>query len=151
MSDGHGGYRKPEKPAAVSGPGKYSQRTDGGPGKQPVREMTGGSYGEGKELADLQSAAPMSDTSGLPAPSGGMEFPGVDMSGITQLGADTERPYEPITSGADYGPGPGSATSWSPADDIMKLKKYLPLIQPLADQEDVPDSVRALYQFIRDV
>ena len=28
---GKGGYQAPSSPASVSGPGKYSQRTDGGP------------------------------------------------------------------------------------------------------------------------
>lgn len=58
---GRGGYQKPSNPAPVSGVGRGSQRTDGGPG-QPVRELpaeaTGG-YGTRQEHTALQGAAPM--------------------------------------------------------------------------------------------
>ena len=38
-----GGYRKPQNPAAVSGPGALSKRTDG---KQPVVRVPDVPYGE---------------------------------------------------------------------------------------------------------
>ena len=56
-----GGYRQPSKPAAVSGPGALSARTDGGPGsaKQPVQRIPGVDYGEQKALTEQQQAAPL--------------------------------------------------------------------------------------------
>lgn len=147
-----GGYRKPEKPAAVSGPGKFSQRTDGKPGAQPVRPMTGGAYGEGQEMNELQSSAPMSDTSGQPAPNG--VPPVLAGSGVMPMGEPSERPDEPITAGIDAGPGPGSeamASGIKETDEIAKVKSYLPLLERHLDNTDVPDSVRSLYRYVRDL
>jgi len=41
-----GGYRKPNNPAPISGPGSLSQRTDGG-GTQPATYVPGLPYGQG--------------------------------------------------------------------------------------------------------
>lgn len=65
MARKRGGYQKPERPAAVSGPGALSQRTDRG---QPIRVAPGGNYGERKALEAQQAAAPMATS---PAPAGG--------------------------------------------------------------------------------
>ena len=56
-----GGYQAPRRPAAVSGPGAGSARTDGGPGnaRQPIRVPTGGAYGEAGALEAQQKSAPM--------------------------------------------------------------------------------------------
>ena len=147
-----GGYRKPEKPAAVSGPGKFSQRTDGKPGAQPVRAMTGGPYGEGQEMNELQSSAPMSDTQGIPAPSG--VPPVLAGSGVVPMSEPTQNPDEPVTSGIDAGPGVGSeemASGIKETDEIAKVKSYLPLLERHLDNTDVPDSVRSLYRYVRDL
>lgn len=98
MANGHGGYRKPSKPAPVSGPGKLSRRTDGGPSKgpQPVRGMGGGAYGERKALNEQQASAPMQG--GTPVPS---------LPPVTGLFEPTQRPNEPVTAGSVLGAGPG--------------------------------------------
>ena len=90
-----GGYRKPNNPAPISGPGALSQRTDGG-GTQPATYVPGLPYGQGQETYSNQVAAPMA---GNPIPK--MEMP-------TPLSAPTTRPSEPITAGIDRGAGPGS-------------------------------------------
>ena len=90
-----GGYRKPNNPAPISGPGSLSQRTDGG-GTQPATYIPGLPYGQGQETYNNQVAAPMA---GNPIPQ--MEMP-------TPLMAPTARPNEPITSGINMGDGPGS-------------------------------------------
>jgi len=98
-----GGYRRPENPAPVSGPGSLSRRTDG----QGAMYMSGGEYGEGQEMMDLQNSAPMSKTetvrprSARPraARSGGVD------AGLTSLFAPSERPDEPVTAGMPFGPG----------------------------------------------
>ena len=97
-----GGYRKPENPAPMSGPGALSQRTDGGPA-QGARYISGLPYGQGQATYDQQTAAPMAAASPMPsAPaSAPMEMP-------TPLMAPTGRPNEPITSGIDLGDGAGS-------------------------------------------
>ncbi len=74
MADrGRGGPRQPARPAAVSGPGALSARTDGGAGsaKQPIRVATGGAYGERQAAVEQQQAAPMAaagGAGGTPAP-----------------------------------------------------------------------------------
>jgi hypothetical protein len=90
-----GGYRAPSNPAAVSGPGALSKRTDGGP-TQPATYISGLPYGQGQQTYSNQVSATMA----------GNPFPQQDMP--TELFAPTMRPNEPITSGIDSGPGPGS-------------------------------------------
>lgn len=101
-----GGYRRPSNPAPVSGPGAMSQRTDG---RQPVRYMSGGPYGEGQEMMDLQSSAPMAETppvASRPRRAAAAPTMGEGM-GLTSLFAPSQRPDEPVTAGAPFGPGPG--------------------------------------------
>lgn len=93
-----GGYRQPANPAATSGPGALSQRTDGGAGsaKQPLRVASGGGYGARAAAEAQQGAAPMSagGAGGAPAPGGGGPGPqGIDAFGPTQ------RPNESPTAG----------------------------------------------------
>lgn len=97
-----GGYRKPENPAPMSGPGALSRRTDGGPA-QGAKYISGLPYGQGQATYDQQTAAPMAAASPMPsAPAvAPMEMP-------TPLMAPTSRPNEPITAGINMGAGPGS-------------------------------------------
>ena len=123
MAEGRGGYRQPSNPAPVSGPGSLSRRTDG----QGARYMAGGEYGEGQEMMDLQTAAPMSKTKTTAvrprARAGRQAAP--EMAKPTPLFAPSERPDEPITAGAPFGPGPGPATPQRPrgrlAETLSKL------------------------------
>ena len=144
---GKGGYQAPSSPAAVSGPGKYSQRTDGGPGKPELR-MQQENYGDSKALADIKGSAPMSSSSGSLPPSLSQS----PVPSVTPFGADSENPDEPVTAGSDVGPGPGSEVLGlgDPSPELAALKKYLPLLEPVVNRADVPDSVRQLYIFIRD-
>jgi len=98
--EGRGGYRAPSNPAAVSGPGALSQRTDGGP-TQAARYVPGLPYGQGQQTYSNQVAAPMAGNSMAGNPMPAMEMP-------TELMAPTQRPNEPITAGIDIGDGPGS-------------------------------------------
>lgn len=64
----------------------------------------------------------------------------------------TNRPMEPLTDGLPVGPGrgPESLTNRDPRlADTAALKKWLPLLNPLADNPEVPDSVRTLVRYIR--
>ncbi len=92
-----GGYRKPNNPAPISGPGSLSQRTDGGP-TQGAKYISGLPYGQGQETYSNQVAAPMA---GNPIPQNTLE-------NVTPLFAPTNRRDEVITSGVDIGDGPGS-------------------------------------------
>lgn len=92
-----GGKRTPAEPAAVSGPGALSERTDGGP-SQPARSFPAQFHGQRQQLEDLQTAAPMeAGPGGPPIPGGGPSGPPAPpMNGI--LGP-TMRPGEPVDAG----------------------------------------------------
>jgi hypothetical protein len=133
MAEGHGGMRRPSNPAPVSGPGALSQRTDG----QGARYMAGGEYGEGQEMMDLQTSAPMSKAPAAPRPRTGRQVVSEEMAPPTPLFAPTERPDEPITAGAPFGPGPGP-TARTPMSSLAgTLEKLLPY--------DDDGSIRRLY------
>ena len=125
MAEQQGGYRRPSNPAPVSGPGALSQRTDG----QGAKYMAGGQYGEGQEMMDLQTSAPMSKAPAQPRmrqPRSGRQVVEEGMS-PTPLFAPTERPDEPITAGAPFGPGPGPTQSSQPAQTVAEsIAKFLP-------------------------
>lgn len=78
-------------PVGVSGPGAMSERID----KQPLRDATGLPYGEAGQLHSAQQQAPLPESGpqGPPPPS--------------LLSEPTERPGEPVTSGAAMGAGRG--------------------------------------------
>lgn len=110
-----GGYRKPNNPAPVSGPGKLSRRTDGGAGsKQAMKEIRTGKYGESKQIAEQQQGAPMA---GNPAPTPQVAVP-ANLPPITPLFAPTERPYEPVTEGMPFGLGSNAVVdTYNPQSD----------------------------------
>jgi hypothetical protein len=131
MAGQQGGYRQPNNPAPVSGPGALSQRTDGGAvdGMQPAQTqapkyMPGLGYGKGGENMANQQSAPLagSPTPQMPAPT----MPAVPLS------APTMRPNEPITAGVDFGPGPGSEAiqipnqAMSPSHTIKRIAQADP-------------------------
>jgi hypothetical protein len=99
-------YQKPSNPAPVSGPGRFARRTDGGPGgRQAPVPIPGGAYGDGVDMMEVQSGAPMAASAPVQqqAPAAPPAAPpeGID------LFAPTQRPDEPVTAGAALGPGPG--------------------------------------------
>ncbi|MGK5530851.1 hypothetical protein [Streptomyces sp. URMC 129] len=133
-SGGRGGYRQPERGAPVSGPGPLSQRTDGPQGGQPVRVPTGGGYGEGQELRQLQQGAPLGATEGGEAAAAGVP---IDLSGLTGFGEPTGSPDVPVTAGAALGAGPGTEAlglSQQPDEDMRTLIGYLPALEHMANR-----------------
>lgn len=108
MADGHGGPRTPAHPASVSGPGKYSKRTDGGPA-QVMSAAPGQAYGAEKQQMNDQRVAPMGAQTPMP-PAAQAAAPQGPSSPPYQGGAfnaPSARPGEPVTAGAATGPGPG--------------------------------------------
>lgn len=111
--EGRGGYRQPNNPASVSGPGALSQRTDGGAidgMTQPVQSYTGGDYGNNKAMRQQQEGA---DMFGGPAPS---SFK------VTALGAPTEFPDQPDSYGASW-------DDTTPGIDTSMVKSVAPMTQ----------------------
>jgi hypothetical protein len=136
-----GGYRKPNNPAPVSGPGQLSRRTDGGPGsKQAMREMTGGKYGENKALMEQQQGAPLA---GSPTPNPRVSAP-AQQAPVTPLFSPTSRPEEPVTAGMPFGPG---ATSVPGVENINANPEFASLSTSLLPllKYDTTGQVKMLY------
>lgn len=109
---------------------EYPNRSDlRNPATRQVR-FTGQTYGEGAEQARSQQAvAPGSAPAQVQAQQ--MAAQQAPRPGARPLLRPTERPDEPITAGADFGPGPNSMQ----AGNIMRI---LPV-------DDVMETIRALY------
>ena len=130
-----GGYRKPNNPAPVSGPGALSQRTDGN-ATQSATYMAGLPYGQGQQNYDNQVAAPMA---GNPIPQNTLED-------LQPLFAPTSRKDESITSGVDIGDGPGSIA-------LGRLPNQEPTIKEIARslaQYDVSGDSEMLFRMLDD-
>jgi hypothetical protein len=84
--------------AGVSGPGKFSKRTDG-------LSFESTEYGSGVENTANKAGAPLAKTPDVRATS--RSEMGMAPSQITPLYAPSERADEPITAGIAMGPGPG--------------------------------------------
>ena len=85
----------------VSGPGKFSVRTD-----LPASQ----NYGDRKAMAEQIAGAPTArtpDVRGLPTGQVQAAAQAAPQAPVTELFAPTQRPNEPITSGVAVGPGPG--------------------------------------------
>lgn len=108
MADGpgRGGYRRPEAPAPVSGPGRLAKRTDGGPAQTTV-PMTGMAYGENADFNDVQSSAPLAAAPTVSNTRARKNSPAGQRAAATPLFAETARLEEPVTAGAPFGPGDG--------------------------------------------
>lgn len=71
---------------------------------------------------------------------------------IPNLLDPTQRPDEPLTDGLLSGPGRGpEALGFGQAqrDETRRLKKWLPLLDPVANDPASPDSFRAFVRYIR--
>lgn len=139
MANGqHGGYRRPSNPAAVSGPGALSARTDGGAG-QPVRVAPGGEYGSRKDMEQIQSGARMQGGGGqLPPP-----------PPVTPLDAPSEMPDVPVTDGADAGPGLDSRAAGIRGEKEISDEQLRPLLYSLELMANLPGSNQETRQFVR--
>lgn len=121
-------------PANVSATGGNGQS---GTGTQAARYIPGLPYGQGQATMQQQQAAPMAGGTRASAPEASAPM----MPAITPLTAPTERPMEPLSTGMDFGPGPGS--------EVLNLPQERPLSETLAAmlQYDSTGDVQAIYDF----
>lgn len=120
--------------AGVSGPGKFSTRTD-------KLEMGSTAYGEGVETQAIKSGAPLAKTGDVRPARAGDVREAATQAPVTELYAPTQRPDEPITAGIDMGAGPGSDVlmmAKSTAKTSDALVKLLPF--------DTTGEIGILYQ-----
>jgi hypothetical protein len=146
-----GGYREPKNPAPVSGPGKLSRRTDGGPTQAAKRISGGGKYGERKALSELQTSAPMQGNPipNTPTPTVAAQAPAssAPASPLTKLFDPTQRPNEPLTAGMSFGDG------YTPAPEqitgrFAMVSKYLPELNSMTQDPNAPESFKLFMQFV---
>jgi len=134
-----GGYQKPGHPAAASGPGALSQRTDGG-ATQAGRDIPDAKYGEQKNFRAIEGSAPLAGGGSTPPP-------------LTPFDAPSARPDEPVTAGAAAGPGPGPAAAGIQTDlaaaDYQNMKALIPGLELIANQPQANPSTRALLRHLK--
>jgi hypothetical protein len=156
MADKRGGYRKPNRPAPVSGPGALSRRTD----SQPTRRIPDAQYGEQSAMQSIQAGAPMEGNAlgpgGGASPSPMMPPGGGPPIEVPPFGAPSSRSDEPITAGIDMGAGPGSASlgmldekTLQERADKESLIRYLPVLEFLANRPGASASLRNLVRTLK--
>lgn len=142
MAEGqHGGYRRPSKPAPTSPPGALSRRTDGGPTQAPM-VASGGPYGSRAEMEAIQSGAPLRGGGAGPATAGPTPVP---------LDAPTANPNEPVTAGADRGPGIGAAAAGIRSDEEVSNEQLRPLLRSLELVANLPGSNAETRSLVRNL
>jgi len=109
--------------AGVSGPGKFSKRTDGLSFQSPE-------YGAGVEQAAIKASAPLASTPDVRPTSLSEQGMAPSQQPVTPLFAPSQRPDEPITAGIAMGAGPGpevlgmTRTAEKLSDTLAKLLPF---------------------------
>ncbi len=145
-----GGYRKPANPAPVSGPGRLSRRTDGGPGsKQAMQAIpSNGQYGYRSETAAATSGAPLAGGAAPTSPVNVLAQGTQQMgASVTPIMSPTARPGEPVTDGASVGPG---YTPETPIPNrFAMINKYADQLDTIAAQGDTPAEFKEFWNFVK--
>ena len=122
--------------AGVSGPGKFSKRTDG-------LSFESTEYGSGVANAANKAGAPLAKTPDVrPTSRSEMGMAPSQMEPVTPLYAPSQRPDEPITSGIAMGEGPGPEALGMQPVQQEKLSDILATMLPY----DQSGEVEILYQ-----
>ena len=111
--------------AGVSGPSKYSVRTD-------KLDMGSTAYGEGVETQAIKSGAPLAKTGDVRPARAGDVREAASQGPLTELFAPSQRPTEDIMVGNKLGPGPGpEVLGMNPATEKLSdvLAKMIPYDQ----------------------
>jgi hypothetical protein len=135
---------------------KVSGTGGAGTNGQPVRYMSGGEYGEGKENLELQTSA-MMNKSGVgttdSVASRQMRMPSGGNQDVIRLDAPTNNPNEAVSAGAAMGDGPGAGALSSSLmlnaqndEDIARLAAHLPVYRQIAEG---PNSSAAFKNWVR--
>ena len=133
--------------AGVSGPGKFSKRTDGLSFQSPE-------YGAGVENTANKAGAPLATTPDVRG-ARASDVRAAAQESITPLYAPTQRPEEPITSGIPMGAGPGpevlgmNQPSVDTDADRQKLLSYLPALEAIAQSPSSSQSFRNYVRLLR--
>lgn len=134
----------------VAGPGPQSKRTDIGD-VQKTRDLPNADYGEQQQYQAQQAGAPMAADQGGQANLQALMHQR-NMANLVPLNAPTQRPNEPVTSGANGGPGPDQSSLGlpnQPQQDMQQLQGYLPVLQFVANQPNSSWAARNLVRAIK--
>jgi len=129
MATANGGFN--EAGAPLSPPGALSQRTD--IDSQAPMDLPDAGYGEQAEFQEIQGGAPMA-------------------AAPDNLFSPSARPGEPLTSGANTGPGAGLDAVRTPdtmQSDIALIAQYLPALERVEKRDDTPESFRKFVRYVR--
>jgi hypothetical protein len=138
------GGRRTGTPGAV-----YPNRSDLTRTKQPVQTVPGQTYGQAGAQAQAQKIIPLPTQNAGQVPAGGAAAPtpappaGPLPGSLTPLSAPTQRPNEPVTHGADAGPGGGSEVLGFNQPDTTNS-----LLTQLAAQPGAPSAVTRLADYL---
>jgi len=129
--------------AGVSGPGKFSKRTDG-------LSFQSTEYGSGVENAANKAGAPLAKTPDVRG-ARASEVRAAAQEAVTPLYAPTQRPEEPITAGIPMGAGPGPEVlginnNLDTQEDRDRMLSYLPALEVVAAS---PTSSQAFRNYVR--
>jgi len=116
--------------AGVSGPGKFSKRTDG-------LSFQSTEYGSGVENTAAKAGAPLATTPDVrPTSRSEMGMAPSQLEPVTPLYAPSGRPDEPITAGIAMGPGPGPEVMGA-AQIRVKTSDTLAKLLPFDDTGEI--------------
>jgi hypothetical protein len=144
----------------TAGQNNYAVSATGGSGNsgtQPAKAMTGGQYGENKDMQELQTSAPMNASPTYAAtPSMGRPQSAPTGQQIVPLDAPTQRPDEPVTTGVDTGPGAGSEVMYAKdqtlaTEDRKRMLTALPTLSLLAESPSASNAFRTYVRYLRSV
>jgi hypothetical protein len=122
--------------AGVSGPGKFSKRTDG-------LSFQSQEYGQGVENAANKAGAPLAKTPDVrPTSLSEQGMAPSQLEPVTPLFAPSQRPDEPITSGIALGAGPGPEVLGMRPAPVEKYSDTLAKLLPY----DESGEIAVLYQ-----
>ena len=125
--------------AGVSGPGKFSKRTD--------LQFQPDQYGQGVEMQAIKQGAPLAKAQPTPTATPTQVRQAAEKA--TGLYDQTQRPTEPVTSGIHLGEGPGPEALQLVNPVQGQYQSAYDLIQQLAQNPDASPTLLYLAQRIQ--
>jgi|SRR5690349_12091103 hypothetical protein len=130
------------------GPGQFSKRTDKAV-SQANRSLPNADYGEQAAYQDAQQGMQKPQEVNVQGMNFGDLF-GNPAASVTPFGAESARPDEPVTQGADAGPGGDSSTlASSGSEKDPTMASYMFALKFMADRPGTSDAARNLIRNLR--
>ena len=141
----------PMNVSATGGNGQNASAT------QAARYIPGLPYGEGQEMMDIQSSAPLAAAPGIESSGMATMAPGTAAAPpVVGINEPTMRPNEPVTSGAALGAGPGEEAlglGMADANADMNFKsqlaQYMPALVYIASRPNASPEARRVVSQLR--